>query len=176
LADSEDDPLLTAYLRRRDELVGYFRLRLRSEEAARDLVQEIYLRLAARPPGDVGNPVAYLYRLGTNLMLDQVKMRRRALHRETEWRDAAGDVVGGVDAAAEPGAERVLAARQTLAQVVEAIRDLPAPAREAFRLHKLEGLTHAETATAMGLSRSSIEKYMMLCLRRIQRRLGNAAR
>jgi RNA polymerase sigma-70 factor (ECF subfamily) len=44
--------------------------------------------------------------------------------------------------------------------------------REAVRLHKLEGLSHAETAKAMGVSRSSVEKYIMACLRLILERAG----
>jgi RNA polymerase sigma-70 factor (ECF subfamily) len=176
LDEPRQDPLLSAYLERREELVGYFRLRLRSEEAARDLVQEIYLKIAARPPGDVGNPVAYLYRTGTNLMLDQMKVRRRAEQRDAQWREASGETLGGLDVAAAPSAERTLAARQQLAQVMRAIDDLPPQVREAFRLHKIEGLSHAETAAAMGVSRSSVEKYLMACLRAIQQRLGGAER
>ena len=49
---------------------------------------------------------------------------------------------------------------------------LPPAAQEAFRLHKLEGLSHAETAAAMGVSRSSIEKYMMASLRLIVAKVG----
>jgi RNA polymerase sigma-70 factor (ECF subfamily) len=176
LPPSEQDPLLATYLERRDELIGYFRLRLRSEEAARDLVQDIYLRITERPPADIGHPAAYLYRLGTNLMLDQVKMRRRALDRDAAWREVSGDTEGPVDASADPGAERTVAARQMLDVVMAAVSELPPPAREAFRLHKVEGLSHAETAAAMGVSRSSVEKYMMQCLRSIQTRLGASRR
>jgi RNA polymerase sigma-70 factor (ECF subfamily) len=172
LEDPRQDPLLTAYLERREELIGYFAVRLRSQEAARDLVQEIYLRIAARPAGDIGNPAAYLYRIGSNLMLDQMKLRRRALRRDADWREASGDAVGGIEVAAQPSAERTVAARQQLAQVVEALKDVSPQAREAFRLHKLEGLSHAETAAKLGVSRSSVEKYLMACLRSIQSQLA----
>jgi RNA polymerase sigma-70 factor (ECF subfamily) len=166
------DPVLAAYLERREELVGYFRVRLRSEEAARDLVQDIYLKIAGRPPEEISNPGAYLYRLGTNLMLDQIKQRRRAGRRDADWRDAATTAVGGEDVAAEPAADEALAARQRLKQIVEAVNRLPPQAQEAFRLHKLEGLSHAETAAAMGMSRSSIEKYIMLALKTILAKVG----
>jgi RNA polymerase sigma-70 factor (ECF subfamily) len=168
--------VLGAYLEHREALVGYFRLRLQSEEAARDLVQEMYLKIAGRPPGEVGNPVAYLYRTGANLMLDQIKVRRRALRRDAQWRDASGDSVGDFEVAAEPSAERTVAARQQLAQVIAALEDVPAQAREAFRLHKIQGLSHAETAQTLGVSRSSVEKYLMLCLRTIQRSLREDGR
>ncbi|HET6970557.1 MAG TPA: RNA polymerase sigma factor [Phenylobacterium sp.] len=170
--ESADDPLLATYLERREELVGYFRVRLRSEEAARDLVQDIYLKIMGRPPEDVGNPAAYLYRVGTNLMLDQIKQRRRAGKRDADWRDSQITSAGGEDIAAETPADEAMAARQRLQQIVAVVNELPPPAREAFRLHKLEGLSHAETAAAMGVSRSSIEKYMMLALKSILSRVG----
>ena len=167
LDDSDVHPLLATYLERRTELVRYFRVRLRTEEAAEDLVQDIYLKIVARPAELIDNPAAYLYRLGTNLMLDKIKQQRRASLRDGEWRGAATSAVGGEDVAEATPADEALAARQRLNHILAVVRDLPAPVREAFRLHKLEGLSHAETAAAMGVSRSSVEKYIMTSLKRI---------
>ena len=172
LNDSDDHPLLAAYLERRDELVRYFRVRLRSEEAAEDLVQDIYLRIAASTGQEIGNPAAYLYRLGTNLMLDRIKQQRRTGRRDADWREVHTSASGPEDVAQEPAADDALAARQRLNAILEAIGDLPAPVREAFRLHKLDGLSHSETAAAMGVSRSSVEKYIMTSLKRILSRVG----
>jgi RNA polymerase sigma-70 factor (ECF subfamily) len=164
---------MAAYLERREELVRYFRVRLRSLEAAQDVVQEIYLRIARRQDEAIGNPGAYLYRLGSNLMLDHLKKERRVQRRAAAWRDVAIEVDGGGPATAdEPGADQVLAARQRLKAVLAVVEDLPPPVREAFRLHKIEGLSHSETAAAMGVSRSSVEKYMMTALKRIITKVG----
>ncbi|ALL14796.1 RNA polymerase sigma factor [Caulobacter henricii] len=170
--DSDVHPLLAAYLERREDLLRHFRVRLRSEEAAQDLVQDIYLKITPPPADPIDNPVAYLYRLGTNLMLDRLKTQRRAVKRETEWRGANVDMVQGQDASAEPAADDAVAARQRLNQIIEAVNELPPAVREAFRLHKLEGLNHAETAAAMGVSRSSVEKYIMTSLKRILAKVG----
>ena len=172
LDDSDVHPLLVAYLERREDLVRYFRVRLRSEEAAQDLVQDIYLKITPPPAQPIDNPAAYLYRLGTNLMLDRLKTQRRTAKRETEWRGANVDLIQGQDASAEVPADQALAARQRLAQIIETVNDLPPAVREAFRLHKLEGLNHAETAAAMGVSRSSVEKYIMTSLKRILAKVG----
>ena len=160
-------PLLTIYLERRGELVRHFRVRLRSEERAEELVQEIYLKIAGHNPdvsGAIENSGAYLYRVGTNLMLDLIKQERRAARKI----DAFGAHLGAA-ANIEPAtpADDALAARQHLGLVIAAVRKLPKQAQEAFRLHKLEGLSHAQTAAAMGVSRSSVEKYLMACLREI---------
>jgi RNA polymerase sigma-70 factor (ECF subfamily) len=172
LDDSGEDPLLAVYLARRDELIGYFRVRLGSEDAARDLVQDIYVRVLERAREPVAHPLALLYRIGTNLMLDRIKVARRRGRREAAWRAATTDAVGMSDVSREPPADEAVASRQRLAQIAEVVRSLPPQAQEAFRLHKLEGLTHTETAKTMGVSRSSVEKYIMLCLKRIIEKVG----
>jgi RNA polymerase sigma factor (sigma-70 family) len=172
LDDSEQNLLLATYLERRQDLVRYFRLRLRSEEAAEDLVQDIFVKITSMPAEGIENPAGFLFRLGTNLMLDQIKQRGRAGRRDAEWRDANTTASGREEISESSPADVVVDARQRLAAIIEVVRDLPAPVQEAFRLHKLEGLTHAETAKAMNLSRSSVEKYMMLCLKRILAKVG----
>ena len=170
--DDNQKRLLSTYLERRSELVRHFRARLRSDEAAEDLVQEIYLRLSRPTEGEIGNPGAYLYRLGTNLMLDRIKMQRRATNRDAAWRDANTKVLAGYEVADGSSADDVVDARQRLALIMEVVGELSPQVQRAFRLHKLEGLSHAETAQAMNVSRSSVEKYMMTCLQRILAKVG----
>lgn len=172
LDENGSHPLIAVYLARRVELVRYFRIRLRSEAAAEDLVQDIYVKIAGLPPEDIGNPAAYLYRLGTNLMLDRIKQQGRATRRDADWRDAETLTAGGEDIAQTPAADEALVARQKLDLIIETVGQLPPQVREAFRLHKLEGLSHAETAKAMGISRSSVEKHIMASLKRILVRVG----
>jgi len=172
LDERDSHPLIAVYLARRVELVRYFRIRLRSEAAAEDLVQDIYVKIAGLPVEDIGNPAAYLYRLGTNLMLDRIKQQTRSARRDADWRDAETTSAGGEAVAQTPPADEALAARQRLDRIIETVNALPPPVKEAFRLHKLEGLTHAETAKAMGISRSSVEKHIMASLRRIQAKVG----
>lgn len=165
-------PLLTLYLAKREDLKRYFTLRLRSPEAAEDLVQDIYLKISGAPPAEIGNPSAFLYRLGSNLMLDRLKAQRRTAARETGWRVVTVSSVGGQDVADEPAADAAAEARQRLSLIVEALNDLPESVRRAFRLHKFEGLSHAETAAAMGVSRSSVEKHISAALKHLLKTLG----
>lgn len=74
--------------------------------------------------------------------------------------------------AQEPAPDVAVEARDRLARILSAVEGLPPAVREAFRLHKLEGLSHAETAAAMGVSRSSVEKYIMTSLQRILAKVG----
>ena len=170
--EPDQNPLLATYIARRHELVRHFRVRLRSDEAAEDLVQDSFVRISALSGEDVGNPAAFLYRVGTNLMLDQIKQRKRAARRDAEWRGSQTTVSGREEISEASPADSVVDARQRLDRIIEAVNQLPPPAREAFRLHKLEGLSHAETAAAMNLSRSSVEKYIMTCLKQILTKVG----
>ncbi len=166
--------LIKVYLERRDALIRYFTLRLGSAAQAEDLAQDIYLKIAGFSEEDiaaVNNPAAFLYRLGTNLMLDRIKQVRRSVARDDDWRRSQAVDVGGEDAADIPAADEALAAKQKLEIIVQALNDLSPPCRRAFRLHKFEGLSHAETAQAMGISKSGVEKHISAALKHLIARL-----
>lgn len=168
-------PLLDAYLERRDALVRFFTLRTGSDAAAEDLVQDIWMRLDAMTPeaaAEVRSPPAYLYRLGSNLMLDRIRSQRRSRQREDEWSGSRTALIGEEVVAEQPSAEDAAWARLKLGRVVAALQSLPDRTRQAFRLHKLEGLSHSETAEAMGVSRSAVEKYISAALKHLLCEVG----
>jgi RNA polymerase sigma-70 factor (ECF subfamily) len=147
-------------------------LRLRSSAAAEDLVQEIYLRIAAVDPQvEMRNAAGYLYRLGSNLMLDRLRGERRSASRDHAWRESHRMVAGAEEVADEPSADDVLAARQRLAAIVVVLQELPVQTQRVFRMHKFDGLSHAEVAETLGISRSAVEKHVMLVLKRLGERL-----
>ncbi len=164
--------LMETYLARRGELRRYFTLRLGSAEAAEDLVQDLYERIERSAPDEIGNPAALLYRMGSNLMLDRLRQERRARLRDTGWRSASTTTIAGEDVAEEPDAEQAASAKLHLERIVEALNDLSPACRRVFRMHKLEGLSHAETAAALGISRSAVEKHIMSALRHLQAKVG----
>ena len=168
-----DDPLLAAYLERRANLVRFLAARAGSLAVAEDLDQELYLRLAGRDRAErVENPVALLYRIAINLMLDRARGEARATARDSAWRQVARTEVGGVEISEEPPADEAAASAQRLRQLIAAVADLPPQAGRAFRLHKLDGLSHAETARAMGLSVKAVEKHVSAALKALTARLA----
>jgi RNA polymerase sigma-70 factor (ECF subfamily) len=167
-----DLSLLETYLARRPDLVRFFTLRLRSAAAAEDVVQDIYLRIAALDPRtEIHNPVGYLYRLGSNLMLDRLRGERRTAVRDASWRDSHRTLVGSEEIADEPSAEQQVAARQRLDATIAALRDLPPQTQRVFRMHKFDGMSHPEVAQALGISRSAVEKHVMAALKLLSARL-----
>jgi RNA polymerase sigma factor (sigma-70 family) len=73
--------------------------------------------------------------------------------------------IGGDPIADVPSAEDIVSGRQRLAAMMARLETLPPKTARAFRLHKLDGLSHAETATAMGISRSAVEKHVSAALK-----------
>ena len=160
--------VIDAFLERRPDLVRFFTLRLGSAAAAEDLVQEMYLRLATvEPDAEIGNPTGYLYRVGTNLMLQRIRGDRRSAARDAAWRQVHHQQVGETDVVDAAAADDAVAARQRLAAVIRAVEQLPAQTQRVFRLHKLEGLTHTEVAARLGISRSAVEKHMIAVLKHL---------
>lgn len=167
------DPLLDVYLERRETLVRFLAARAGSRAAGEDLAQELYIRIAGRDPAaGADNPLALLYRMALNLALDRARGERRAAAREAAWRETAHARIGAVDVADEPPADEAVASRQRLRRMIEAVAELPPQAQRAFRLHKLEGLSHAETARVMGLSVKSVEKHVSAALKSLTAKLG----
>jgi RNA polymerase sigma-70 factor (ECF subfamily) len=120
----------------------------------------------------VQNNAAFLYRMGSNLMLDRLRQQHRAAARDGDWRQVEASFIDGEAVADERPADEALAGRQRLALMLAALEELPPAVRQAFRLHKLEGLSQADTAAALGVSRSSIEKYISAALKHLVARLG----
>jgi RNA polymerase sigma-70 factor (ECF subfamily) len=165
--------LLRAYLERRAALVRFCAARLRSPEAAEDLVQELYLKVSAVEAGtEADNPAALLYRMASNLMLDRMRQARRTALRDGRWYQEKGILGGAPDVSQEPPADEAAAARQRLRRMVDAVEVLPPQARRAFELHKLQGLSHAETAKAMGITVSAVEKLISAALKRLLEQLA----
>jgi RNA polymerase sigma factor (sigma-70 family) len=150
-----DPRLLRAFLEHQRDLVRFLSRRLRCLFTARDLTQEIYLRLA-RAGGDetVENPRALLFRIAANVATDHVRVqvRRAELLRE------ANDLLWDQEDEISP--ERHVLAREELARIGAALAGLPERTRRVFYLNRFEGVTQSEIALQLGISRTSVEKHM----------------
>lgn len=143
------------------ELLNYFARMVRSRDTAADLVHEAYARvLALQRSGEaVAQPRALLYRTARNLLIDQ---HRRHVVRGTvpsEADDSLPDVAElPAPAVCEP--EAAFTSAQGVASMIATIESLPLRCREAFILHKFDGLSQAEVAAQMGISRKMVEQHI----------------
>lgn len=127
--------------------------RAQGDEA--DLAQDACLKLvetAERQPIDA--PTHLLFRLARNLVIDRLRSRTRTMRL---FRPE-----GAYDqqpcSYADP--ERVLLATERLRRALAVIDTMPARRREAFLLHRIDGLSYLEIARTMGISVKAVEKHL----------------
>jgi RNA polymerase sigma-70 factor (ECF subfamily) len=104
-------------------------------------------------------------------MLDRLRGARRSAARDQAWRQSHRSLAGADEVEEAPDAQQALEARQRLAAVIAAVQELGPQTQRVFRLHKLEGLSHSETAAQLGISRSAVEKHMIAVLKHLSRRV-----
>jgi RNA polymerase sigma-70 factor (ECF subfamily) len=168
---AQDSPLVVAFLVKRENLTLFIAARVRSLETAEDLVQDLFLKVAAlRSDSDVRAPVPLLYKMAANLVVDHIRSRGRAGRRDGQWRMDTQASVGGVDVAAEPPADQALMEKERAQAFAQAVADLPPQMGRAFRLHKLEGRSQAEAAEMMGVSRKMVEAHIAAAVKRLTER------
>jgi RNA polymerase sigma-70 factor (ECF subfamily) len=165
-------PLLASYLARRDDMRRFFLAKLGPDADVEDLVQDLYLKVIGLRDEPVSNPPAFLYRLASNLMLDRLRMSRRSGARDADWRSSHQTSVGPVDVVDAPDAEAAVIARQRLDRVMSALATLSPRTQQIFKLHKIDGLSYAETAAALGITKSAVEKQISLALGHLHSRVS----
>lgn len=140
------------------ELVGYFSHTLRDAEAAKDVVQETYLRISAM--GERANavlePRAFLYQTAKRILIDE--WRKQKHQRFVALSDAEP-----LSHASEEPLEHLLSTNR-MKTLYATIDSLPPRCQEAFKLHKFEGYSHKEIADQMGISVNAVEKHIIKAL------------
>jgi RNA polymerase sigma factor (sigma-70 family) len=144
--------------RLRGPLRRFFEKRLGSRnEDIEDLVQEVFLRLAASQEIRLGERLeGYVFRTAMNLLLDY---RRRLAHRAAQSHEPYDEVLHG----STPGGvtpEREFLGQEAIERLVAALRGLPERTRSVWVLYHIEDLPHAEIARQLGMAQSTVEKHM----------------
>lgn len=138
----------------------FLQRRLNSVEAADDLSQEAYLRLARLGDGEgIADQRGYLFTIASNLARDHQRRQRR------EGNPEPADMLEAL-ACPAPDPERTVAARQELAALERAIAGLPPRTREILLLFRVEGWTRRQIAAHLGLSPKTVEYHMQQAMLR----------
>jgi RNA polymerase sigma-70 factor (ECF subfamily) len=146
----------------------YLVRRLRDREIARDLEQEVYLRLLRVSDATlVRDPRAYAYRIATNVVYEyHQREERHAIVYDSDaiaqWDEHAVD---SGELPGDPLAEQMDHRRS----LKNALARVPERWQAAFILHTRDGMTYPEIATQLRISPSTVKKYVtaaFLTLRR----------
>jgi RNA polymerase sigma factor (sigma-70 family) len=143
--------------------------RVGCQEAAAELMQETYLRLASLDGGHrIDNPGAYLFQIAEHLAVDH-------LHQHTRvQRHYAGTPAEDLPSQA-PSPEAEVVAREQCHLLRQAIRELPPKCRTVFLLHRVQHLSYEEIARQLGISRKTVEKHVSKALTHCRKRLEQGA-
>lgn len=147
----------TLYADHHGWLSRWLRARVDCSHTAADLAQDTYVRLLVRgrlPAPDQSR--RHLARIAKGLMIDLFRRRRI----EAAYLEA----LQGLPEPAVPSEETRAQVIETLVEIDALLRRLPDRPRRAFLMSRLEGLSYGVIAERLGVSVSSVEKYIARAL------------
>jgi len=145
-------------------LFRYARSILANEQAAKDVLQEVFVKLAGSGMPEVENEKAWLYRLAHNRAIDQ--LRRSETRREHAHASRADSESSGPgNAGSDP--DRAELARQLDA----AVALLPPEQQSVARLRLWQELTFQEIATIQGIPLNTAASRFRYALETLRNRL-----
>lgn len=169
----DDGPVFEILFRTyRDRLCAFAERYVGCPETAEEVVEEVFLRIWARgtlQEGRCGLPKRYLYVAVRNQAL-KVVGHRRVVER---WQHRAGrqSTVPGMSETPTPP-DRQLEVAELTGAVREAVDRLPARCRQAYVLHREQGLSQARVAEIMGTSVRTVETQLGRATRALRRSLA----
>lgn len=155
--NNSGEPIDRLYRENCSWLQGWLRTKLGNAWDAADLAHDTYLRILrhdSRPAAADSRP--YLVQIAKGLMIDL--FRRRSIE------GAYLDALACLPEAETPSEENRFLAIEALVELDRILYGLAPKARHAFLLCKVDGLSYREVAQLLGVSVSSVEKYIAAAL------------
>jgi RNA polymerase sigma factor (sigma-70 family) len=150
----------------RDELLRFIHHRIGCPDTALDILQDCFIRFSAYlETNSVQNPRAFLYKMAANQATDHLRQHIRRNEQESDL----NELPELVDPAPLP--EDIVAGKQRLELLKQALSSLPAKHREVFVLRNIKHLSFAEITDITGLSYNTIFKYLNEALLHCQKRM-----
>lgn len=155
-----------AFIRYRNALRVFFERRTSSTVEAEDLVQDVYVRLAAqRDPAAIQNPEAFLFTIARNLVRDHY----RALKVQQSVLDpvdpASLDPADGIDPS------QAVIAREELRLVLHAFEVMEPLTRTVFILHRFERIPYRVLGDRLGLTINQVRTHIARATHQIWKEL-----
>lgn len=138
-------------------------------EEALDIVQEAMIKFVEKYSGKPIDAWRPLFFKTLNSRINDWH-RRQKVRAIMQWFGHADEVESAL--ALEQGPELQHRQHAALAQLQDAMADLPLRQQQAVMLRMWEGLSTDETATAMGVSGGSVKTHLSRGLKTLQQQLG----
>ena len=154
LALASGDAVHLLYRAHHGWLHNWLRGKLGNSCDAADLAQDTFLRvLRHRQELDaLREPRAYLTTIAKRLLLNH--------HRRRSVEQAYMEALALMPEALAPSPEQRFIILETLQEIEEMLAGLSLPARQAFLMAQLEGLSHSEIADKLNVSLRTVHRYI----------------
>ena len=169
-AAGSDASEVNAAFRRHDRmLVRWLAQKFGDIETARDIAQSAYLRVwRYAQTQQIDNLQALIFKTAANLAANEFRARRRMRLLIFDNSSTQSEFQIEQVASQTPTPESTAIAKEEVANFIVALDRLPKQARQAFLLSRFEDKTYREIAAILGVSESSVEKYIIAALKALR--------
>lgn len=143
----------------------FIRVRSRlSEGDCEDVMQEVYERLLKledlqqKLAGRMDTVRNYLFQIASHILIDRAR-RAKVRCKDDHVSDQDTAIFSSIFSP-----ERALQNRKRLRQIEMALSEIKTSHRQAFMLNRIDGMSYREISDALGVSVSTVEKYISAAL------------
>lgn len=168
-----DSEITATVVRERTRLVNFIRRRIRDQDDAEDILQDVFHEFvqAYRLPAPIEQASAWLFRAARNRIVDRFRKKKEQPLADLPGSEDEADSEYRLDLtlpAHDAGPEALYARSLLLKALQEALDELPPNQREVFIAHELEGRSFKELAAQSGVALNTLlarKRYAVLHLR-----------
>jgi RNA polymerase sigma-70 factor (family 1) len=159
IAQGDEAAFTQAFYHYNKRIYPYLLKKLHSPDLAREMVQDVFLKLwlIRDKLHDIPNPEPYLFRMVANLLQDFYRKAGHEYKMKNVWLKKEGEQV------AEPEVWR----SETRKLLNEAVQELP-PERKKVYLLRMEGHSYEEIAEMLGVSIHTVRNQLASATRAIK--------
>ena len=170
ISDARNAAVNEAVRSQRSRLIEFIRRRVRTDEDAEDILQDVFYQLVSSY--SITEPIeklsAWLFAVARNKIIDWYRKRKHDAPKPTD--NETGLPLNLEDILYDPAQEpdEVYVRSLVWTELAEALDELPEEQREVFVLHELEGKSFKEIAAITGDSVNTLlsrKRYAVLYLR-----------
>jgi RNA polymerase sigma factor (sigma-70 family) len=153
------------------KLFAFIRGRVRTEEDAEDILQDVWYQLynTSEAIDQVG---AWLYRVARNKIIDRYRKKSPELLEDQSYEDEEGELHLKEILLSDPGNPETEYLKSLFwKELNEGLDELPPEQKEVFILNELEGLTFAEIAARTGENSKTLISRKGYAVKHLRKRL-----
>lgn len=138
-------------------LCGWLRRKLGNDHDAADIAHDTFLRVLKKPEAQaVQEPRPYLSTIASGLVVDFYRHRRLEM--------AYLETIAQLPEAQAPSLETRAILLETLVQIDTMLDGMKPVVRQAFLMSQLEGMTYADIALRLNITKRTVSNYMTAAL------------